>query len=110
MAMPDMDRFWQVFMALLAGMFGGLASFLHDKDKKRFKPMQLCSALVVAAFLGWAFGDIFRWVNVPEGLIAALSGICGFVGPVLLLPALAWLLGKIGIEIPLPTDVKGKTK
>ena len=106
--MPDMDRLWEVFLALFAGMFGGLANFLYRKDKKKFTPKELFTAILVAAFLGWFFGDIFRFLGAPARIINALAGACGFMGPLYLVPAIVSIFEKLGVK--LTTDDKGDDK
>ena len=96
--MPDMDRFWEIFLNAFAGMFGGLANFLYRKDKKKFKPIELFTALLLSAFFGWCFGDFFRWVGAPEQIIRALSGMCGFMGPTYLVPTIITILEKFGFK------------
>ena len=97
--MPDIDRIWEVVIALLLAVSGGLARVLNTKGRQRLKWGRLFSEVFISGFAGIMMYLGAEALGAPEAIVVLLCGTAGYAGA-RVLDLLAIKAGKsVGIDL-----------
>ena len=106
--MPNMERAFELVVAVLLAVLGGLARLLNAKDKRAMKRGRILSELFVSGFVGLMVLLIARTVGLTGDWLGLVCGMAGWAGPKVLDEIWEHVKKKTGIK---PEEEKqgGKT-
>ena len=77
----DIEKLWEIAIAILLATMGGLARLLYRSDNTRFSWPRLFSELFIAGFAGIMVLYALRAMDVTGDWISVICGMAGWIGP-----------------------------
>jgi hypothetical protein len=80
----DIDRMWEIVIAVLLAVAGGFARVLNRKDNKKLKLTRILSELFISGFAGIMILMFARASGLSGDWVGVVCGMAGWVGPKIL--------------------------
>ena len=77
--MFDVNRAWEIVIAVLLGAIGGFARLLHEKRKLRW--LVIVSELFISGFAGLMVMMLARLIGLSGDGVAFVCGMAGWIRP-----------------------------
>lgn len=101
--MFDVERAWEVAVAICLAAMGGLARLLNA-SKKRLKWRRIFSELFISGFAGIMVLFLARSSGLTGDWLGLVCGMAGWIGPRILDLAAKQAVKPIGIDLEQLTD------
>ena len=102
--MFDVERAWEVAVAIVLADMGGLARLLNAKGRRRLRWGRVLSELFISGFAGLMMLLLARSSGLSGDWLGLVSGMAGWVGPRILDFAAKQVGKSIGIDLEQPED------
>ena len=79
--MFDIEKVWEVFIAVLLAVSGGLARLLNLKDNTKLKWSRILSELFISGFAGIIVLMLARTCGLSGDWLGIVCGMSGWIGP-----------------------------
>ena len=77
----DVEKLWEVAIAVLLATMGGLARLLYRSETTRFSWPRLFSELFIAGFAGIMVLFAMRAMGITGDWVSVVCGMAGWIGP-----------------------------